>query len=106
MKFGSDNVLSKSPNFMDFGLSSVNTTDELGSLFLATTKIRRPTDGSNWILPVHDSSEATADKVIRAKANNHYNLKSEFETRRDRMVAQDFGHEKFYESTNFGLEST
>ena len=91
MNFGSDTVLSKSPNFMDFGLSSVNTMDELRSVFVPTIRIGRPTDGSNCILTSHDMSEATADRVSGTKAENHYNFKSEFETRRDKMVDQDFG---------------
>ena len=37
MNFASDTVLSESPNFM--GLSSVNTTDELGSVFTRITRI-------------------------------------------------------------------
>ena len=39
MSFGSDTVLSESPNFMNFGLSSVNITDELGSVFVPTTTL-------------------------------------------------------------------
>ena len=90
MNFGSDTVLSKSPNFMDFGLYSVNTTDELGS---PTSKIGRMTDGSKWIPPGHDISETIADRVIGTKAKNHHNFKSEFETRRDKMVDQYFGRQ-------------
>ena len=83
MNFGSDTVLSKSPNFMNFGLSSVNTTDELGSVFVLTTRVERSTNGSNWNPPGHDISEAKAERVIKTKAKNHYNFKSYFETRRD-----------------------
>ena len=75
MNFRSDTVLSESPNFMDFGLSSVNTTNELGSVFIPTTRIGRPTDGSNWLPPGHDISEATADIVSSTKAKNHYNFR-------------------------------
>ena len=91
MNFGSDTVLSESPNFMDFGLSSANTRDELGSVFAPSTKIGRVTDVSNWIIPGHDISEATADRVSGTKSKNHYNFRSEFETRRDKMLDQDFG---------------
>ena len=79
--FRSDTVLSESPNFMDFRLPSVNTTDELGSIFSPTTRIGRPADGSNWFPPGRDISEATADRVSETKAKNHYNLKGKFETR-------------------------
>ena len=76
MNFGSDTVFSKSPNFMDFGLSPVNTMDELGSVFVPTTRIRRPTDGSNCIPPGHYTSDATSDRVRRTRAKNNYNFKS------------------------------
>ena len=82
MNFRSDTVLSESSNFVNFGLSSVNTTDELGSVFVPITRVRRPTTGSNWLLLVQDISEATADRVSKKKANNHHNLKIDFETRR------------------------
>ena len=42
-----DDVFTESPNFMNMGLLSVHTSDELGSVFIPTTIIRRPTDGSN-----------------------------------------------------------
>ena len=112
MNFGSDTVLSKSPNFMDFGLSSVNTMDELGSVFIITNRIGRPMGGSNWILSCHDISESTADRVSRTKAKNHYNFKSEFEARRDKMVDQDFGHQNdlmsrpTLDSTTLGKNTT
>ena len=88
MNFGSDTVLSESPNFMNFGLSSVNTMDEIGSVFVPTTRDRIPTNGSNWLLPGHDISEATADIMRKTKTKNHYNFNSDFETRREN---QDFG---------------
>ena len=93
MCFGSDTVLSESPNFMDFGLSYVNTTDELGSVFVPTTRIGRPTDGPNWLLTGNDISEATADIVSGTKANKHYIFKSEFGTRIEKMIDQDFGRQ-------------
>ena len=76
---------------MDFGLSSINKTDELGSVIIPTTRSRRPTDGSNWLLSGHDISEDTANIVSGTKANNQYNFESEFETRRDKMVDQYLG---------------
>ena len=76
---------------MNFGLLSVNTTYELGSVFVSTTRIERPIYGSNWILPGYDSSEATIDRVSVTKAKNHYIFESGFETMRDKMVDQYFG---------------
>ena len=91
MNFGSDTILSKSPNFMHFGLPYVNTTDELRYFFIPITRSVSPTDGSNWLLSSHDISEATADRVSGTKAKNQYNFKIEFETRREKMEDQDFG---------------
>ena len=51
MNLTRDAVLIKTPNFMNLGLSSVHTSDELGSIFIPTNIIGRLTDESNWILP-------------------------------------------------------
>ena len=102
----SDTVFSESPNFMVLGLSSVNTTYELGSVFASTTRIGSSTHGSDCLLRIHCISEATADTVSGTKAKKHYNFKSKSETRIDKVVDQDFGRQKwFYESNTFGLDS-
>ena len=75
MNFRSDTVLSKSPNFITFGLSSVNTMDELRSVYIPTTRSGRLTDGSYWLLSGQGISESTADRVSGTKANIHYNFK-------------------------------
>ena len=93
MNLVSHTVLSKSPNFLDFGLSSVNTMDELGSIFAPTIRIRLITHGSNWLLHSHFIIEPTLDIVSRTKAKNHYNFKHKFETRRDKLLDQDLGHQ-------------
>ena len=67
MNFGSETVLSVSPNFMDLGLPSVDTTDKLGSVFASTTKIGSATHGSDWLPRNHCINEATADKVSEKK---------------------------------------
>ena len=95
MNFGSDTVLSEGSKFMDLGLLSVNTMDEIGSLFVPTTRIRRLTDRFNWISPGHDISEATSDRASGTKAKNYYNFKSEFETGREKMADQDFGRQNY-----------
>ena len=76
MKFGNDTVLSESPNFIYFGMLSVNTTYEIGYVFVPTNKIVSPVDGSNWLPSGHDISDATADRVGGKKAKSHYNFKS------------------------------
>ena len=93
MKFTSDTVLYVSLNLIDLGLSSVDTRYELGSVFASTTIIGSLTHGSVWIPCSHCISEFTVDRVSRAKAENHYNFKSKFETRRDKVVDQDFGRQ-------------
>ena len=93
MNFRSDTVLSEIPNFMNFRLLSVNTTYELWFIFVPTTIVGRLMDGSNWLLPGHDINEATADGVSKTKAKNNYNFKSEFETRREKIVNEYFGRQ-------------
>ena len=112
MSLASDTVLIESPNFMDFGMLSVDTTDELGSIFYPTTRIGSVTHGSNWLPRIHFISEATADRVIRTKAKHHYNFKSEFETRIDKVIDQYFGRQNDYmsqpplDSTTLGTNMT
>ena len=53
-----DAVLTESPNFMNPGLLYVQTLDELSSIFIPTTRIRRQRDGSNWLPTGHRQDEA------------------------------------------------
>ena len=85
-----DTILTESPNIVNLGLSSVHLSDEIGFVFIPITRVRRPTDGSNLILPVHSIGEVTADRVSRTGSEKKYNSKSDFETRREN---QDFGHQ-------------
>ena len=75
---------------MDLGLLSINTMDELGSVFVRTTRIGLAMHGSSWLLHSHLIGEATVDILIRMKSKNNYNFKSVFETRRDNVVDQYF----------------
>ena len=93
VNLASDTVLSESPNFMDLGLSSVDTTDELGSVFSPTTRIGLATHGYNWILHIHRISEATADRVSGKKSKHNYDFKSDFGTRIREVLDQDFGRQ-------------
>ena len=65
MNLTRDAVLTKIPNFMNMGLSSVPTLDELGSIFIRTTITVMPADGSNCIPPGHCIGKFTVDRVIR-----------------------------------------
>ena len=87
MNFRSDTVLSENPNFMNFGLSPVNTTDKLGSVIAPTIRVGITTNFSDWLQPWHDIEETKADGVIETKSRNHYNFKSDYETMRE---IQDF----------------
>ena len=91
MNLARDTVLTKIPNFMDLGLSSVHTTDELGPVFIPTTRIGSPMHVSNWIPPGHRISEATVDRVSETRLKQNYNYNSDFETRRGEVVYQYFG---------------
>ena len=90
MNLTRDAVLTESLNFMNLGLLSVHTSDELGSVFIPTTIIVRNIDGSNWLLPGHSIGEVTADRVSRTRSEQNYNAKTDFETRREN---QDFGRQ-------------
>ena len=46
MNFGSDTVFSKNPNFINFGMSPINTTDKLRSVIFPTTRVGRPANFS------------------------------------------------------------
>ena len=82
MNFRSDTVLTKSPNFVNLELSSVHTPDELRSVFIPTTRIGTPTDGSNCLLTSHRIGEFIADIMSRTGSEQDYNVKTGFETRR------------------------
>ena len=94
---------------MNFGLSPINTTDKLGFVINPTTRVERPTNGSNWLQPGHDIYEATADRLSKKKSNNHYNFKNYFETMRE---IQDFERENIsmsrptLDSTHIGTNTT
>ena len=89
-KLTRDTVLSKIPYFVNLGISSVHTADELGPVFILTTRIRTPTNGSNWLPPGHSIGEITAERVIRTGSDKDYNAKTDFENRRGN---QYFGHQ-------------
>ena len=93
MNLTRNTVLAKSPNFMNLGLSSVHTLDELRSVFITTTRIIMLAYGSNWLPPGHRIGKVTADRVIRTQPEKNYNPKSYFETNKGGVVNQDFGRQ-------------
>ena len=76
-----DTLLAKIPHFMNLGLSSVYTPDELDSVFIPSTIIRRPTDGSNWLPPGYIIFKVTSDRKSRTRSEQNYSAKTDFETR-------------------------
>ena len=40
--FGSYSFITPNPNFVNFGIASVNATENLGSVSVATTRVERP----------------------------------------------------------------
>ena len=67
MNLGRNCVLSESLNFMDFGLSTANTPDKLKYIIVPTTRVRRLTNVSDWLRPMDDIEEVTAE--ILSKKN-------------------------------------
>ena len=67
MNFGSDAVVTPNPNFVNFGLVSVNITEKLGSVSVTTTRHERAMNSSDWIWRGNDIEEATADRVSEKK---------------------------------------
>ena len=65
MKFTLGSVLTKIPNFMNLGLSSIHTSDELRPFNIPATIIGRPIDGFNWLLPGNLIYEVTAAIMSR-----------------------------------------
>ena len=63
MNYASDTILSESPNFMGFGMLSVEIMNELRSVFSPTTRIGAVVHGYNWLPRSHCISEATADRM-------------------------------------------
>ena len=104
-----DAVITKSPNFVNLGISSVHTSDGLGYAFIPNTRIRRPKYGSKYISPVHCIGEITVDRVSRTGSEQNYNAKTDFGTRREN---QDFGCQNnsmsrpHLESTPLGTNTT
>ena len=75
MDIGSNYVVSESPNFMDFGLSPVNTPNKLKYVIVPTTRVRRLTNGSDRLASRHDIEEVTVERGSEAKVYSHYIFK-------------------------------
>ena len=73
--FGSNYVVAKSPNLMDFRLSPSNTPDKINSIIAPTTRFGRFINGSDWLASSHDVEEVTVERVSKEKAYSGYIIK-------------------------------
>ena len=83
MYFGSDSIVTPNPNFVNFGVTSINASDELGSVSATTTRFGRPTSSLDWPRQGIDIGEVTVERVSEAKSYSDYIFKNEFETMKD-----------------------
>ena len=72
MNSGSNVIFTKISNLINVVLTSVNTTDKLGSFSVPTTRVERPTGSYYWIRNGHDIEEATADRVSNNRGKSDY----------------------------------
>ena len=68
MNFASNLVLGKTPKFLGFWLSTVNTADKLNYVFAPVTIVEDFTDHSDWLASRHRIVEVTVYIVSKAKA--------------------------------------
>ena len=67
MNFASNPVLGETPKFVDLRLLTVNTADELNSVFAPVTRSEGLMDQSDWIVSRYCIAEITANRVLKAK---------------------------------------
>ena len=109
VNFTRDIVMTKSTDFLNLRLSAVHTSDELRSVSIPTTRIRRPTDGSNWLPPGHLIDELIAYRMNRARSEQNYSSKTDFETERENQYfeRQNISMSQLpLDSTPFGTNTT
>ena len=80
MDFGSNSVVTKSPNFMYFRLSPTNTPDKLKSIIGLTAIVGRLMNDFDWLVSRHDIEEVTVKRVSEEKVSSKYIKKKQFKT--------------------------
>ena len=94
---------------MQLGLPSVHASAELGSFGKPDTRVRSPSEGSNWSAPSNVFGKDTVVRVSGTRSEQNYSSKTDFETRKK---TQDFGQQNIsmsqplLESTPFGTNTT
>ena len=73
-----DPVQTQTLQFVDLGISTINTLDEGSSLSTPDIRIRRPTDSYHWSAPNYIFGEATAVVVSEEKSDYDYYYKTVF----------------------------
>ena len=71
-------VRTEIPDFMNFRLLSINTTDELGSVFTPKTRIGRPTDVFNWVASVCVFGTITEIGMSGTRSEQNYSYKTDW----------------------------
>ena len=66
INFASNLVLSETPEFVDLGLSTVNTADKLNSVYAPVTRAEGLMDHSGWLVSRHRIVKITEDRVREA----------------------------------------
>ena len=79
IKSAADTVQTQTPQFIDMGLSTINTLNESSGLRNPLIRIRRPTDGSDWSMPDHVFGEVIVVGISEAKSDHEYHYKTEFQ---------------------------
>ena len=88
MDFTSNSVGTEAPNFVNLGITAVNTLDEFDTFGTPATRVRSPTVSSHWSAPGHVFGEATAVGMSGTRSEQKYSYKTDFEIWRKN---QDFG---------------
>ena len=91
MNSGSNAVVTPNPKFVNFGITSVNTTEKLGFVSVPTTRVGRPTKIPDCLRQGHDIEEATADTVSETKADSNYK----------KMILKLWENSRFWEGKYF-----
>ena len=79
MNLAEDPVQTQTPQFVDMGLTTIDTLYEGSGISKPATIIRRSTDGAHWSTPNHIFDETIAVGVSEAKYDYGYNYKTEFQ---------------------------
>ena len=88
MKFLSNVVQTEAPQFVDLGLLTINTSNDLSLLVTPATRIRRPTDGYHWSMTDRVFGEATSVIMNVARSGQDYSYKTNFEIWRENQESE------------------